>query len=122
LSTDANVSSLLVRVEDSSSKEEITEKVKKEERTPAASPRQKATRLSSDWVIPEPWLAEAIEAGLPRSTAIASAATMRNWSLSDPKGAKLDWLATWRNWFARELGRQHRSGAPPNRKPTVVDR
>ncbi|CDM59046.1 hypothetical protein LPU83_3401 [Rhizobium favelukesii] len=28
---------------------------------------------------------------------------MKNWSLSNPKGAKLDWLATWRNWYSDKL-------------------
>lgn len=95
------------RVEDSSSKEEISRKKERKE------VRSQATRLPTDWQAPDEWLAEAIAAGMTRSQALASAARMHNWSLSDPKGKKLDWRATWRNWFQRDLPKPHSTASPP---------
>jgi hypothetical protein len=45
---------------------------------------------------------------------------MKNWSLSAKNGAKLDWLAAWRNWFKdkAEQQAQPRAGAPPNKPLT----
>ena len=100
--------SLVTRVEDSSLKV-VDKEVSKRERSP------RATRLPTDWTIPEDWLQEAIDAGLTRDQAVASSNRMHNWSLSDTKGRKLNWLATWRNWFPRDLPKPT-ANAPPKPK------
>jgi hypothetical protein len=97
--------SRLTRVEDSSSKKDNNKEEKKEGRS-------QATRLPADWFIPNGWLREATEAGLSIDQAEASAKRMHNWSLSDPKGKKLDWHATWRNWFQRDLPKPHSTASP----------
>lgn len=81
---------------------------------PSGASKSRATRLPADWRIPEPWLLEAIAAGLTRAQAEAEASKMLNWSLSDRNGAKLNWLAAWRNWFARAP--RPRGGAPPGQR------
>lgn len=105
LQTSANVSNTLVRAEDSSSKKDNNKEEKKEGRS-------QATRLTADWQIPEAWIDEAIAFGLSRGNAFASANRMHNWSLSDPKGKKLDWHATWRNWFQRDLPKPPSTASP----------
>jgi hypothetical protein len=121
LSTDANVSSLLVRVEDSSSKKDITGK-KEESASASPSAPKRASRLPANWIIPDEWLNEAIAAGLPRQRALSEADRMKNWSLSAKNGAKLDWRAAWRNWFKDKAEQQpairSQSQAPP--PPRVV--
>jgi hypothetical protein len=82
-----------------------TEKKKKEGRS-------QATRLPADWQIPYEWLQEAQDAGMSLFNAHASASRMLNWSLSDPKGKKLDWHATWRNWFQRDLQKPYSTASP----------
>jgi hypothetical protein len=109
LQTPANVSSQLTRVEDSSSKKEDNKKEKKEGRS-------QATRLPADWTCPTDWLDEAFTAGMSLTNAIASSRRMHNWSLSDPKGKKLDWHATWRNWFQRDLPKPHSTASPAKPK------
>jgi hypothetical protein len=105
LSTDANVGSQLTRVEDNSSKKDNNKEDKKEGRS-------QATRLPTAWEIPGAWLDEAEAAGMPTLEALASAKRMHNWSLSDPKGKKLDWHATWRNWFQRDLPKPPSTASP----------
>jgi hypothetical protein len=106
-----NATVRLTRVEDSSSKKDNNKEEKKEGRS-------QATRLPADWFIPNGWLREATEAGLSISQAEASAARMLNWSLSDPKGKKLDWHATWRNWFQRDLPKPHSTASPKPKQLT----
>lgn len=67
------------------------------------SKKRRATRLPQDWICPPEWIEEAVAAGLPRKRAISEAERMKNWSMSNPKGAKLDWLAAWRNWYWDKL-------------------
>jgi hypothetical protein len=94
-----------VRVEDSSSKKDNNKEEKKEGRS-------QATRLPADWTIPEDWLQEAINAGLSRSQALASATRMHRWSMSEQKGKKLNWHATWQNWYERDLPKPHSTASP----------
>ena len=77
--------------------------------------RSQATRLPADWTCPVDWLDEAFTAGMSLTDAIASSRRMHNWSLSDPKGKKLDWHATWRNWFQRDLPKPHSTASPAPR-------
>lgn len=81
----------------------------------ATSPKR-AARLSPDWALPIDWRQDAIDAKLPPDRIDAEAAKMRDWSISSPKGAKLDWRATWRNWArqaAETMPRQRGSPANP---------
>jgi hypothetical protein len=100
-----NATVRLTRVEDSSSKKDNNKEEKKEGRS-------QATRLPTAWEIPGTWLDEAEAAGMSTSEALASSKRMHNWSLSDPKGKKLDWHATWRNWFQRDLPKPHSTASP----------
>lgn len=111
LQTFANVSKQLARVEDSSSKEDISG-------TKEEVARKRAARLNADWTLPAEWRAEAISAGLPPERTDAEARRMHNWSLSDRNGAKLDWRATWRNWFGRAL--DSRPTGPPDKPKKVT--
>jgi hypothetical protein len=77
--------------------------------------RSQATRLPADWTLPNDWLQDALRAGMDIPQALASAARMHNWSLSDMKGKKLDWRATWRNWFQRDLPKPHSTASPAPR-------
>lgn len=112
----ANDSKQLLRGEDSSSKKDITGKKESKEDTSPPARSKRAMRLPADWTIPEPWLQEAIDAGLPRDSALSEAKRMHNWSLSNKNGAKLDWLATWRNWFDDKIPK---ATAPP-KKTTIA--
>jgi hypothetical protein len=78
--------------------------------------RSQATRLPAGWSPPQSWLDEAVSAGMLFPDAVASARRMHNWSLSDPKGKKLDWHATWRNWFQRDLPKPHSTASPAKPK------
>jgi hypothetical protein len=108
-------------VEDSSSKKDITGKKEKEESASASpSAPKRASRLPANWIIPEDWLNEAVAAGLSRQRALSEADRMKNWSLSAKNGAKLDWLAAWRNWFKDKAEQQpairsHSQAPPPPR-------
>ena len=67
----------------------------------------KAKRLPPDWTPPPEFYEAARYIGFTNSSDIIRMAdAMRDWSSSDPKGAKLDWLATWRNWCRREADRK----------------
>ena len=108
----------VTRVEDISSTNKITGKEEsKEERAPSAAPKR-AHRLPADWVLPDAWRAEAIAAGVPPGRVQIEADKMRNWSLSAKNGAKLDWHASWRNWFQEAIDRSAKGiGPPPSRAP-----
>ncbi|MEX2741103.1 DUF1376 domain-containing protein [Rhizobium mongolense] len=71
--------------------------------TPNGVSKKRAFRLAADWYPPAEWIDEAVANGMPGSKALAEAERMKNWSLSSPKGARLDWLATWRNWYKDKL-------------------
>jgi hypothetical protein len=105
LQTLANVSKPLAGAEDSSSRLEVSGKKEGEA-------RQRAYRLKADWTLPDEWLQEALAEGMSRVAALASAERMKNWSLSAKDGAKLDWHATWLNWFRRDLAK---ATAPPDK-------
>lgn len=103
-----------VRGEDSSSKEEITNK---EDSASPSAQAKRASRLPADWTLPEEWLQEAITAGLPRQRSLSEAERMKNWSLSNKNGAKLDWLAAWRNWYRDKVEPLQAFSRPPDRPP-----
>ncbi len=82
---------------------------------PPKGGQKKAARLPSDWVLPDEWALDAIEAGLPANHIDLEAAKMRDWSLSSRNGAKLDWRAVWRNWCREAAARLPQNRAPPSR-------
>jgi len=73
---------------------------------PALAP---AYRLSLDFQPTEPMRAFARSAGLSESDIDAEGEAMRDWSMSSPSGAKLDWEATWREWVRRKTRDNPRS-------------
>lgn len=81
--------------------------------------RKRAVRLSEEWVLPEKFLTYATGKGMSEERAHAEAEKMRDWSLSSPKGAKLDWFAAWRGWVGRVIeengnGAGDRNSGPRN--------
>lgn len=78
--------------------------------TPDGVSKKHAVRLSADWQCPSEWIDEAVEAGLSRPKALAEAERMKNWSLSNPKGAKLNWHAAWKNWYTDKLDQPKKTG------------
>jgi hypothetical protein len=116
LQTDTNVSKQLAGAEDNNLTTQISRK-DKVIASPSAPPKR-ASRLHADWTLPDEWLNEAVSAGLPRQRAISEAERMKNWSLSNRNGAKLDWLAAWRNWYRDKIEPQRSLPAkPPDRPP-----
>lgn len=79
------------------------------------SKRERASRLPDDWTLPDAWRDEAIAAGVPASRVPIEAKKMHNWSLSAKAGAKINWHATWQNWFQESIDRtpQAKAAAPP---------
>lgn len=67
--------------------------------------RKRARRMPADYF---PDIDYAVSAGLTPSEAKSEASAIRDWSLSSPNGAKLDWDATWRGWVKRALERRPR--------------
>ncbi len=74
-----------------------------EKKKPAAS--KKGTRIPEDF---EPDLQAAVDAGLRPERALTEAAKFKDYFKAAPgqKGVKLDWAATWRNWFRSAIERQ----------------
>jgi len=89
------------RVEDNLLKLEIAGKKKEKEESVVS--RKRATRLTEDWKIPDEWLQEAVQAGMSLQQAANEAERMKNWSMGSKNGVKLDWRATWRNWFKDKI-------------------
>lgn len=82
---------------------------------PTGSSKKRATRLSEDWVLPSEWHDEAVQEGMHPARVLAEAERMKNWSIGSKTGVKLDWHATWRNWYRDKLpGNQHGT-APPQK-------
>ena len=94
-------------------KEEIRTKKQESVANATGQKSKRASRLPEDWKIPNEWIGEAVAEGLTQAAAMAEAEAMKNWSLSAPSGAKLDWRAAWRNWYRRRLANP--SGAPQPR-------
>jgi hypothetical protein len=78
--------------------------------TPDGVPKKRSARLPQDWQCPEEWIEDAVSAGLSRHKATSEAERMKNWSLSNRNGAKLDWLATWRNWYRDKVDQPKSKG------------
>jgi uncharacterized protein YdaU (DUF1376 family) len=94
-----------------------------EKTEPTGSAKKRSSRLPEDWVLPDEWRAVAIDMGFPSDRIDAEAARMRDWSRSSKNGAKLDWLASWRNWVRGRLDDNPSwkcSALPAGPKPIVL--
>lgn len=62
--------------------------------------RSRASRLPKDWTLPDNWKAWALEAKpqWDSTFVLETADRFRDYWIASPKGSKLDWEATWRNW------------------------
>ena len=73
-------------------------KVKEEEGKPS-SKKIRASRLPADWFLPASWGVWALSEGLAPDEIRTEADKFRDyWNAKVKDAAKLDWLATWRNW------------------------
>lgn len=91
---------------------------------PNGSSKTRASRLPADWVLPFEWRQDAINAGLPEDRIASEAERMRDWSLSAPSGAKLNWRAAWRNWAkgaAEKLPKRAQSPPSQRQQPKGAD-
>lgn len=73
----------------------------KKEEAKASPQKNRGTRLSKDWVLPDAWGQWALSKQYPEQAIRTEAEKFRDYWVSVPgqKGVKLDWLATWRNWM-----------------------
>lgn len=74
---------------------------------PQGGQSKRGTRLLEDWIVPESWIAWAVEEGMPGAKAKSEADRFRDYWIAQPgrKGVKLDWQATWRNWIRTGMER-----------------
>lgn len=79
---------------------------------------KRATRLSTDWILPKAWGRWAMEQGHSEAQTRLEGEKFRDfWCSKAGKDAgKLDWEATWRNWI-RNCGTRSASRGPPPPKP-----
>jgi hypothetical protein len=114
--TQHSVTKRLARVEDSSSRLDISGEVKKDDASPSAQPKNKATRIPDDFVPNEAWAAE--QGLTPAQARVEAAQFMDFWcGKSGKDGTKQDWPATWRVWVRNAIKRlpTARATAPPPR-------
>ncbi len=67
----------------------------------------RATRITSDWWLPDDWKQWAVDAHhLDPQRVVRISLGFRDYWVAVPgsKGCKLDWQATWRNWVRKECG------------------
>lgn len=120
--TFANASKRPTRAEDSSSKNQIPGQEEKEDTAPMARSKR-GERIPDDF---RPDIDAAIAEGLPRPEAERQARSFCDYWRAKPgkDGLKLDWPATWRVWFRRNIPSQphpqRQSMAPPQRRERSV--
>ncbi len=86
--------------------------------------RRIASRLSDAFKPTLTMRLYAKEKGLSDGQIDTEGEAMRDWSLSSPKGLKLDWEAAWRNWVTRKIetkGNGNGSGHEQGRRGSLVD-
>jgi len=92
----------------------------------AKKPETKGLRLSSDWELPDDWLADAGDIAFKAKAPITEqeirneADKFRDYWTARPgaAGRKLDWRGTWRNWVRGYLDRRPKPrNAPGNHGP-----
>jgi len=82
--------------------------------------QNRPTRLTADSQLSAEGETYAREHGLSADRIAVEFEKMRNWSISNPKGAMLDWDRTWQNWVLR-IG-QERARPPPRRSMAEIAR
>jgi hypothetical protein len=101
-----------------------------------AKPDPKGTRLPRDWVLPDDWAAWAETEGRARNPPITAsrgqilrtAESFRDYwhGKAGQNARKVDWQATWRNWWrstdARSLGAPGKPGGHPDDLGSVLAR
>ncbi|WP_116082070.1 DUF1376 domain-containing protein [Tropicimonas sp. IMCC34011] len=82
---------------------EVRDQTEKEE--PIGSSKKRGSRLTEDWRLPLDWGRWAVEQGMDEFSVRREADRFRDYwiGVSGKNGAKLDWLATWRNWIRKAL-------------------
>lgn len=83
---------------------------------------KRASRLSTDWVLPSAWGRWAISQGHSEATIRLEADKFRDFwcSKSGTDATKLDWEATWRNWM-RNSRSAPGHGPPAAKPPSITD-
>lgn len=83
-----------------------------------STPRKRGSRLPSEWKLPRDWGVWAMDQGLPEANVRREADKFRDYwhAKSGREAAKLDWLATWRNWIRSALERQPQRGGVADQK------
>lgn len=94
-----------------------TDNLQQVKEEPSGSSKKRGRRLPEDWAIPDEYRSVAIEMGLPPELVDVEAAKIRDWSRSSNNGAKLDWLAAWRNWVRSAIERLPRQRGSPSHTP-----
>lgn len=114
---------LATRAEDSSSNKQISGQEEKKEDTSPTSRSKRGERIPDDF---RPDIDAAIAEGLPKPEAERQARSFCDYWRAKPgkDGLKLDWPATWRVWFRRNIPSQphpqRQSMAPPQRRERSV--
>lgn len=69
--------------------------------------KQKGSRLSAEWQIPDDWITWATQQGIASQAARFEADKFRDFWIAKPGqgGVKSDWQATWRNWIRNVISR-----------------
>ncbi len=83
----------------------------------AIADRRRGSRLPATWALPKPWGEWAVSEGMAESRVRIEADKFRDyWTAKSGSGAaKLDWLATWRNWVRTAVA------STPKRGPDSED-
>ena len=70
---------------------------------PASTTKGKASRLPSNWVLPEEWATWAKDRRPDLDVELVAEMFANHWaSMADSKACKTNWFATWKNWVLRE--------------------
>lgn len=78
--------------------------------------KKRAVRLPANWAPRREEIDFGVAGGLSQAEVLAAADHMRDWSVSSPKGKKLDWDATFKNWLRSAI-----SDAKRGRRPVVTN-
>lgn len=116
--TSPNVTTRLTRVEDITSKLVVTGEEK--ERTSPSAQSKRGERISSDF---QPDIDAAVSEGLSLDEAKRQARSFCDYWKAKPgkDGLKLDWQATWRVWYRRNISTAPRGSPPANGKRDMND-
>ena len=76
-----------------------------EKEAPSGASKKRAARLSPDWRLPKDWGDWASEQGLDEVGIRREADRFRDYWIAKAgkDGAKLDWMAVWRNWIRKAI-------------------